>query len=367
MTLLLLRPMAVASALLLRAPTPLGTRAHHPIANWRWQPTFAGAPRCWRRQLQMSAGGGDEDEQTSSSSSSSHNDSCDAIVADASALAAAHAAAELSPDELHLVLKALTSRAAQLAGSATGMKVSDLRTALAKRGLPSSGSKAELCARLEQEILRAAATPRAAPAETSASPTPAAAAATPPPLPGVASAGEFPDSVELSVPDALQPLLDQVMAKHRDCGPQTGIFTDGSCEPNPGPGGWGVVAVSGGEVQWQVRGASSGKTTNNRMEMSAIIAALRRVPATAPRSEQHVIYTDSNLCVNTLNSWAKKWEANGWRRSDGEVKNVDLVREAYELKQARPGVEIRWQKGHAGTTWNEYADRLAGAFRHDGY
>ena len=68
-----------------------------------------------------------------------------------------------------------------------------------------------------------------------------------------------------------------------------------------------------------------------------------------------------------LEAHLEKWEANGWRRSDGEVKNVDLVREAYELKQARPGVEIRWQKGHAGTTWNEYADRLAGAFRHDGY
>ena len=161
----------------------------------------------------------------------------------------------------------------------------------------------------------------------------------------------------------MQRTLDQVVAKHGANGPQTGIFTDGSAEPNPGPGGWGVVAVSDGRVLWRARGSSRGKqTTNNRMEMSAIIAALRRVPPSA----QAVLYSDSNLCVQTLNDWAPRWAANGWRRNqNAEVKNEDLVREAYALKTERPGVNIRWQKAHAGATWNEYADRLADGWRHD--
>ena len=150
-------------------------------------------------------------------------------------------------------------------------------------------------------------------------------------------------------------------------GPQSGIFTDGGSNPNPGPGGWGVVAVDNGKIVWSARGSSGGElTTNNRMEMSALIAALSRVPEDQPVAAQSTVYSDSKLCVETLNSWAGAWERNGWTRKGGEkVMNLDLVREAYALKQARPGVKIEWIKGHGGATWNEYADRLATAWEYD--
>jgi len=69
--------------------------------------------------------------------------------------------------------------------------------------------------------------------------------------------------------------------------------------------------------------------------------------------------------VNTLTQWAAGWERNGWRRRDGEVKNLELVREAYALFKERPHVRIRWIKAHDGSLWNEYADALATAYLRD--
>lgn len=137
-------------------------------------------------------------------------------------------------------------------------------------------------------------------------------------------------------------------------GPQDGIFTDGSCDPNPGAGGWAFVHVESGEIVGQ---GSDGErlTTNNRMEMTAIVEALRSLPVTAKAT----VYSDSQLCVKTLNEWAKSWKANGWKKKTGEVKNLDLVMEAYDLFVARKGVKIEWIKAHDGTRWNEYVDALA--------
>ena len=130
--------------------------------------------------------------------------------------------------------------------------------------------------------------------------------------------------------------------------------------PNPGPGGWGVVAVRDGDVLWQARGHAA-STTNNRMEMSAIVYALDRLGA----AEDATIYSDSNLCVRTLNEWAEGWERNGWKRGAKKepVENEELVREAWALKQARPRVALQWIKAHDGSTWNEYADALAGLWQ----
>ncbi|GMU39647.1 MAG: hypothetical protein AMXMBFR23_05130 [Chloroflexota bacterium] len=140
-------------------------------------------------------------------------------------------------------------------------------------------------------------------------------------------------------------------------GPRTGVFTDGSCSGNPGPGGWGVVYVVNGEVVTQEHGAEP-HTTNNRMEFTAMIHGLRML---GPAEEMDV-YTDSQLVVNTLTQWAKGWERNGWKRRDGEVKNLDLVQEAYALAKERPLAHIRWIKAHDGSRWNEYADSLATAY-----
>lgn len=141
-------------------------------------------------------------------------------------------------------------------------------------------------------------------------------------------------------------------------GPVSGVFTDGAATPNPGPGGWGVVYVVNDVIVDEARGHEP-HTTNNRMELSALIAGCRMVP----RDQRAVIYSDSELCVNTITRWARAWEARGWRKKDGEIKNLELVQELYRLYHGHPGLELRWIKAHNGTRWNEYADSLATAYR----
>jgi ribonuclease HI len=154
--------------------------------------------------------------------------------------------------------------------------------------------------------------------------------------------------------------LAEVLATFTE-GPQTGVFTDGSSEGNPGPGGWGAVLVVDGQVVTQDYG-SDPHTTNNRMELTAMIAGLKMVP---PETATDV-YTDSELIVNTLTKWASGWKARGWtKKSSGPIANLELVKEAYALVQAKPQASIRWIKAHSGYRWNEYADSLATAYRRD--
>jgi ribonuclease HI len=143
-------------------------------------------------------------------------------------------------------------------------------------------------------------------------------------------------------------------------GPQSGVFTDGSCSGNPGPGGWGVVHVRDGEVLAERHGHDPA-TTNNRMELTALIEGLRLLePGGA--TESTPVYSDSRLIVDTITRWAAGWERNGWRRSSGPVANVELVREAYALARERPNARIQWIRAHDGSLWNEYADALATAY-----
>lgn len=155
---------------------------------------------------------------------------------------------------------------------------------------------------------------------------------------------------ELNLPVA------EVLTRFSD-GPQTGVFTDGSCQGNPGPGGWGAVRVEDGVVIEQRHG-SDPETTNNRMELTAMIAGLEMVQ----RGERLTVYSDSQLVVNTLAKWAEGWEKRGWKRKDGEVANLELVQRAYALYQERPGVSLEWIRAHDGSLWNEYADSLATAY-----
>ena len=150
----------------------------------------------------------------------------------------------------------------------------------------------------------------------------------------------------------------EVLATFRD-GPQTGVFTDGASEGNPGPGGWGAVLVVDGQVIAEDYG-SEPHTTNNRMELVAMIAGLKMIPGETPTD----VYTDSQLVVNILTQWAAGWKAKGWKKkSPGPIANLELVKEAFALAQARPDVDIRWIKAHSGFRWNEYADSLATAYR----
>lgn len=148
--------------------------------------------------------------------------------------------------------------------------------------------------------------------------------------------------------------LDKVLAKYKD-GLVDGIFTDGGARPNPGPGGWGAVYVKNNEIIWAKNGYSE-DTTNNRMEITALIETLKSL---SPEDEVQ-IYSDSNLCVNTLNIWAKNWEKANWTKKSGPIKNLELVKEAYSLYNSLPKVNIKWVKAHNGWRWNEYADVLSG-------
>jgi len=149
----------------------------------------------------------------------------------------------------------------------------------------------------------------------------------------------------------------EVLAKYSD-GPTTGVFTDGAADPNPGPGGWGAVYVVDDEIVDEVHGREP-HTTNNRMELTALIAGFKLVP----RGTATTVFTDSQLCVNTITKWAAGWEKRGWKRKTGAIKNLELVQELYALSLERRDLQLEWVKAHAGLRWNEYADALATAYR----
>lgn len=147
----------------------------------------------------------------------------------------------------------------------------------------------------------------------------------------------------------------------QDNDPTSGVFTDGSAVPNPGEGGWGAVYVLEGNVVGEASG-HGGETTNNRMELTALIEAASLVPD----GTETTVYSDSNLAVQTINEWAEGWKRRGWKRKSGPVENLDLVRAAYEMYRLRPDLSLVWIKAHVGYTWNEYADELANKAREQG-
>jgi len=131
------------------------------------------------------------------------------------------------------------------------------------------------------------------------------------------------------------------------------IHTDGACKGNPGPGGWGALLVSGAHEKELFGGEAH--TTNNRMEMMAVIEALGALKGPC----RVVLYTDSSYVQKGITEWISGWKARGWRTADKKpVKNEDLWR-LLDAAAARHRVEWRWVKGHAGDPGNERADALA--------
>jgi ribonuclease HI len=131
------------------------------------------------------------------------------------------------------------------------------------------------------------------------------------------------------------------------------IYTDGACRGNPGPGGWAAL-LKLGEREREISGAEA-HTTNNRMELTAVIRALEalRRPVAAR------VYTDSEYVRRGISEWLPAWKARGWRTADRKaVKNQDLWQQLDELN-ARHQIEWRWVPGHAGVPGNERVDRLA--------
>lgn len=132
-------------------------------------------------------------------------------------------------------------------------------------------------------------------------------------------------------------------------------YTDGSASPNPGPGGFAVIKNG---QPYMIGGEPSGEeTTNIRMEGLAIKTALEDAAG-----EECQIYTDSEFWINVITKWAPGWEANGWKKKGGEIKNLDIVREVYPLYTAS-NATLTWVRGHEGDEGNELADEWANKAR----
>jgi ribonuclease HI len=134
------------------------------------------------------------------------------------------------------------------------------------------------------------------------------------------------------------------------------IYTDGACKGNPGPGGWGALLRAADGAEKELCGGEA-QTTNNRMEMMAVIEAL----AALKRPCHVVLHVDSQYVLKGMTEWLQGWKAKGWRTAAKQpVKNVDLWQRLDALvHQSEHRIEWQWVKGHAGDPGNERADALA--------
>ena len=130
-------------------------------------------------------------------------------------------------------------------------------------------------------------------------------------------------------------------------------YTDGSASPNPGPGGFSVIR----DMKPAVLGSEPGETTNIRMEGLAIKAALEDAAG-----EHCQIYTDSEFWINVITKWSLTWEANGWKKKGGDIKNLDIVQSVVPLYRASHAT-LTWVRGHEGDPGNELADEWANKAR----
>jgi ribonuclease HI len=131
------------------------------------------------------------------------------------------------------------------------------------------------------------------------------------------------------------------------------VYADGACKGNPGPGGWGVLLRAGGREREMHGGEPA--TTNNRMELTAVIRALESLEGPS----QVRLYTDSQYVQKGITAWIHDWKRRGWRTADKKpVKNVDLWKRLEEVARGHE-VEWHWVRGHSGHPENERADALA--------
>ena len=122
------------------------------------------------------------------------------------------------------------------------------------------------------------------------------------------------------------------------------------------------MKVIDGQIIEERHGHEKG-TTNNRMELRGLIEGYRLLREDADL----LVFTDSELCVNTITKWAAAWERNGWSRGKKheEIRNLDLVKELYQLAKCHPRAKLTWIRGHEGSRWNEYADSLSRAYQRE--
>lgn len=137
--------------------------------------------------------------------------------------------------------------------------------------------------------------------------------------------------------------------------PDVIAWTDGGCRGNPGPGGWAFVLVNTASGARLERCGGEDATTNNRMEILAAVEALK---ALRKDGLDVLVHSDSQYLIKAASEWLPGWKARGWRRKEGELKNVELLKEL-DRQLGRHRVRWRWVKGHAGDPGNERVDALA--------
>jgi len=130
------------------------------------------------------------------------------------------------------------------------------------------------------------------------------------------------------------------------------IYTDGACDPNPGPGGWAAILRSGSTEK--VLSGNEADTTNNRMELTAALRALEALKEPCLVD----LYTDSEYLQRGVTEWMPAWKAKNWKRKGGPLANLDLW-QALDAALARHTVRWQWVRGHAGMHFNQRADALA--------
>ena len=136
--------------------------------------------------------------------------------------------------------------------------------------------------------------------------------------------------------------------------PKVTIYTDGACNPNPGPGGWGALLRFG--THEKTLSGGSPATTNNRMEITAAIEGIKALQ----RPCQVDIYTDSEYLKRGITEWLPNWRRRGWKRKGGTLANSDLW-QALDAALSRHSITWHWVRGHAGDKHNERVDQLANA------
>ena len=134
------------------------------------------------------------------------------------------------------------------------------------------------------------------------------------------------------------------------------LWTDGSASPNPGPGGYAVLEVVGGEARPVALGREA-KSSNIRMEGCAMSAAIKYAG-----EDGCEIHSDSEFWINVVTKWMGTWAERGWKKNRGEIKNLEIVKELYELYDPEL-MRLVWVRGHVGTEFNEMADEWANKAR----
>lgn len=140
----------------------------------------------------------------------------------------------------------------------------------------------------------------------------------------------------------------------------TKIFTDGGCEPNPGEAGSGLAVYRDGKVDELWYGLYNPNGTNNTAELSALFEALEMAKKELGKKKSVAIFCDSKYSIQCVTQWAVGWEKKGWKKSGGEIKNLDLIKKMFALYQElKSSIKVLHVNGHVGVEGNELADRMS--------